>query len=66
MAKGLQKDYDQIEKGCPFCECTGVMEHRKLKNKTVWFVKCDQGACGAEGPKHSDANEAIKAWNDRA
>ncbi|MBS7777691.1 hypothetical protein KHY18_06660 [Acidovorax sp. CCYZU-2555] len=30
----------------------------------IHFVKCKSGACDSQGPKNSDPNAAIDAWND--
>lgn len=60
------KHHSMIEKNCPFCGALGTMDHTETKNGVVvHFVKCKGSYCQAEGPKNSDPNAAIDAWNDR-
>ena len=45
-------------RSCPFCGADG-----EVGRTMVWWVKCVDPDCGAEGPTSNTKAEAVKAWN---
>lgn len=57
----MQKRFEGLLTGCPFCNCEPELARTHTK---YWWVECPN--CGGQSSSTYGAANAVKKWNSRA